>query len=563
MRPLICIASTAMLLIIAACTYEQPESLYGNVQEKGTEPELVTIKERNPDFPWKDRKTDYASMKKSSAQGTIELKDLIGRSWKNVVFPIDNPRNKGWEVLDQSKIPQNHYPIDKNSSIITTCNMFSFANYDRYYEKSGDSIKFEMSIGGNNNADKTKEIINANANMSYSMAFSNEYEEIEKNAFGYLAVSVEKHNHKIQVSDMLKRDAALDYLSESFKYRLYNTMPENNFIEYGGYVLTNFFSGGKAYVMYNATSKETYTTAELEGHMETEIGATFGFVSGKMSMGYSSSSISKQTSKFAENRLFIQSIGGGESLLESYGFAVLDANPIEIDLNDWIHSLNDESTNEIIEIGQKGLVRLSDFILEKNLRDRYEALYNKKDISPRTLSEPYIYIKEVYMQSPARSYKTYLVTKYGDALEIGSAVINKNTQNLSSCIDSEVQRLEGMLGLEVRTSMSLILMNSPVLNPNDSLVYNFGTYEGEYYQRSHFNESKMTKITNEDGSVYLFCYDDNDGKYYVYTIYDEHTRYDYAMTDFLDNVPEIQGTPSYIKIRKNRMFNSSHIVNVL
>lgn len=95
MRPLICIASTAMLLIIAACTYEQPESLYGNVQEKGTEPELVTIKERNPDFPWKDRKTDYASMKKSSAQGTIELKDLIGRSWKNVVFPIDNPRNKG------------------------------------------------------------------------------------------------------------------------------------------------------------------------------------------------------------------------------------------------------------------------------------------------------------------------------------------------------------------------------------------------------------------------------------------------------------------------------------
>lgn len=536
-------------VFLSSCSYEKPESLSSDYKENLEITETVILKERNKNYPWHGREND-AIINKTSAVETIGMDNMLGISWKTDVFPIDNPHNKGFKVIDMQKVPKNKYEWGKNSMNVSNFDMFSFADFSRYLEKSCDSSKFEASAGIDWN------FVDAKIQSSYSNIFSTEFEEIQKMVFGCLDVWVKKFNYKLLAGTPFKKDASLFYLSPSFKQQLYGDTPENNFITYGGYVLTNFDAGGKVSVMYQAKSKEVYSSVVQEQNMDAEMSGTFSMVNGKMSFGYEHISISKNTSKFSENKLKIQSIGGSESILESYGLITLGDDNVDLELQGWVHSLNDESNHEIIEIREKGLSKISDFILEKNLKDKYEKMYTMPNITSREVCEPYIMIESKTATFFIHRFTIYLVTKYGDKLKIGEASIDTREESESTYLDSEIQRLGSMLGVAIKKRGTPLKTN--IYYPIDTT--GFAEIDTRLYKESYFDRSQMSKITNDDGSIYLFSYNKSNDKYYVYTIYNESVRYDYAMTDFLNTVPEIQCSEEELKFR---LFNNRHIVNAL
>lgn len=481
--------------------------------------EYVVLKERDPNYPWVPVQRTGLSR---SAPTSLGFKDCVGRSLKFNTFPIENLENLGYPVIDMDKLTKD-YPSYYTSWRIgnQSAESFSYSSFDRFLENSSTTKKisggFSLNLG----------IFKIGAKKKMTEVFSKSYVENNRSVFGMLSILVKDSCFNLQVSSNIKKKIKSDYLHKTFKDELYNTTPDEFFSNYGAFVLSRYITGGKALGYYCGFYKESETVEAKEKDMNKEIAASFGTKRDSASMnlgigkGFTNGSTS--TNKFSSLWTSVQTVGGATG---SIGVSIpQDINTINVDLSDWMKSLNDKTNHSIIDVLEDGLIPITDFIVEENLKNAMLDIYKNGIGKIAPLQEPYILFSQWTGTVAGVGWFTYLVTRFGDKILLRETFANP-ANNFPKSIEDEVQRISSMFGLKIVHDLNLDGFQDAVSGPSYTEQVLFDA----------FNENKMTKfINNQDKTIYLL-YSDGDNRY-AYSIHYNRLLTEYVMKDFVNRLP--------------------------
>ena len=121
---------------------------------------------------------------------------------------------------------------------------------------------------------------------------------------------------------------------------------------YGEFVLTSYYTGGRASALYYGLDKQSTDFKSKERDMDKSINASYSWdknsASGDFSIGTKDGNSSTANESFSELRVSIKTLGG------AYGHNVAtppyDVKNTSINLTSWLQSLNDSRTHTMIDI---------------------------------------------------------------------------------------------------------------------------------------------------------------------------------------------------------------------
>lgn len=522
------------------------------------EQDLVTVsseksrvlKERDPNIPWVP--TEYKSKTilktKTEPSGRISMsyRDYLGCSYKSNIYPFEDTRNLGFPVIDINKL-SNDYPSYVLSWKNNTgeANVFSYASFDRY--NSNSTVTKKVSTGFSLNLG----LFSIGAKHSYSNVFTNTLTENRNSVFGELNVIIRDSCYRIQLSSNIKNKIKEKYLLQEFKDELYHTHPSEVFCNYGGFVLSNYVTGGKATAMYIGTYKQTATSETKEKKMKNEISASYGFnfsdkdgkASGNLSLGRGNNSGISTTNEFSSINMAIRTLGGNSSFASfSVPKEIKDTN---VDLSDWITSLNDKSNNTLIEFGIDGLIPISDLIVENNLRKEMEKYYVSGVTTPLKLIEPYISIDIVYWNNQVLALGANLNTRFGDKVLLTRTLFlpQRDEELIKKYPKEEAERISKKFGLKVVNNYNNIGEQYSVRNSDLSdgnTVLRGGISDGPIVS-DIFDKSHMKKFIY-NGTLYLIsdlAITTGDNRKSAFSIHDDRFLDEYAMRNFVNSLQTV------------------------
>lgn len=261
--------------------------------------------------------------------------------------------------------------------------------------------------------------------------------------FGELNVAIDQNVYEMQYSTNIRAKIMENYLTTTFKDELYNTPMSEFYNNYGAFVLKKFITGGRATAFYVGLYKQEATTAVKEKALDNEISGSFSFknvgASADLSFGKNSSGSGSSTENgVTELSMAIETVGGSPA----YPIFTIPQKleDVNIDLSQWMASLTDKTTHSIVDIADEGLLPISEFILEKNMKDRI-GLYMKggNGLKPY-YEEPQIILqcgKGSFWEPTVRCY-AYLYTRNHEFITLSHEVvpdvdvwINTKSQQLS------------------------------------------------------------------------------------------------------------------------------------
>jgi hypothetical protein len=502
----------------------------------------VILKERNSDFPWSPSdfrtKNTLRSGSLSNSYPGLSHRMFLGHSLKNNVYPLEDTRNLGFQVIDMEgfiKDNPSYVRAWKNSSGEAT--FFSYATFDRYTSNSSVTKNvsggFKLNLGlfsiGNKNTLKS--------------VFTTTFAEDKNTTFGELNIMVRDSCYQIQTSSNILEKIRLNYLSNDYKDELYNTHPSEFFTNYGGFVLSNYVMGGKATAMYAGTYKKTETNETKEKNLNSEINASYGFsykgssgsASGDLNLGRSNTSGTSVTNEFSSIMMSIKTIGGNSTFAS---FSVpKEVKNTSVDLSSWMSSISDKSTHSIVEFGTESLIPITDFIVERNLRNQIRDYYSTGINTYENLKEPKITIDIVaYSQPQVYVLGTFLHTRFGNKILLKSKFMGNMLQPnfmeiVRTYLDDEANRVTKMFG--VRVTSSALLRKSVGQQPQT------------YFDFDGFDEDDLGKVTHK-GVTYIVSnyiitkdYHPLYGKKFALSIHNDRFINEYAMRDFINRLPTI------------------------
>ena len=509
------------MLIFGSCQDDRD-----NLPPKQDHDKYVVLKERDPNHPWVPVKRKGLSR---SAPVSIGLKDCVGRSLKCDAFPIENMENLGYPVIDMDKFTKD-YPGYFTSWRLGNgfAESYSYASFDRFLENSSTTKK----VGGGLSLNLG--IFKIGAKRKVTKVFTKSYAEDSQSVFGMLSVLIRDSCYNLQLSSNIKKKIVSNYLHEIFKDELYNTSPSEFFSNYGGFVLSRYITGGKALGFYCGTYNNTEKSETKERDMNTEISGSYGFknvsASADLGIGKNFADGSSSTNKFSSLQTSIQTVGGSP---EFAAFSIpQDINTINVDLSGWIRSLNDKKTHSIIDIMDEGLIPITDFIIEDNLKEAIFDIYKNGVKTTDPLQEPYILIQIDVLFMQGGEWKSYLVTRYGEKILL-RYVRFEGESRINGTINHEVQRLKKIFGLRIVVDSQIgdDWRDAPVDTPF-AIVDEF------------LGEEYMSKFVDPDnGTIYLLLdtgiFLDKDN---VYTIHSDKILDEYVMQDFVNRLPVVNIT---------------------
>lgn len=109
--------------------------------------------------------------------------------------------------------------------------------------------------------------------------------------------------------------------------------------------------------------------------MNTDISASYGFkfqkdkdgnVSAEGGIGKDYSHATTSTNKIEAMETSVKTIGGSP-FFSNFSIPTKVDNA-DINLSQWVSSLNDKSTHKIIDIADEGLIPITEFMLEENMK---------------------------------------------------------------------------------------------------------------------------------------------------------------------------------------------------
>lgn len=521
-----------IVLFAISCNNEDEISNPTSLSNQDDSTSEIILQERDPNLPrvWSKKTTPRPNTRASFTDAT----DFLGNSYaiENGTSIIGDFSNAKFPIVNMEKLLQRYpsYIIAKELRTTSTEAM-SYASFERLETTSSytKTVKTGFSLNiGPFKMGRTKTITDI---------FKHNTDHSEQAVHGELSVEVINGMISLQTTPSALRRISADYLDELFVDALYNSSMVELMQSYGEFVLTSYYTGGRASALYYGLEKKSTDFNSKERDMDRSINASYSWdknsVSGDFSIGTKDGNSSTATESFSELRVSIKTLGG------AYGYNVAtppyDVKSTSINLTSWLQSLNDSRTHTMIDIQDGGLYPISDFILEENFKQRYNDTHMEFQFQ-ELLEEPYIEIMKVYVRKSSSGEKLYdivpvLSTRQGDKLIFS----NPNATNQS---DAELKANSSIITFTEKSNAikdkkskyyKLAIKANPnkVINPIIQTTLSFSI--------NNVNETGMYKFKNPNTNIWYIY---NPTSLYCFAYYDDDYILDaYGILDWVNNIP--------------------------
>lgn len=426
MRPFIIFS--AIILLMASCTKE--DEIFS--EDKTLFEDGEVIFERPADNPWIPYVYHKQSRSNSERITVISTKDCLGYSFKSDVAPLENMINLGYKVIDIEKLSTTYPDKVRTWKILTQdAKSFSFSDFDNFSSKSEIAKKIKTGH------DLKLLFLSFGHKHTFSSLFGESLLTDSNSVLGELDVIFRDSCYELGYTSSLKTEIQKSFVSPSFIHDYHYMRPYEFFQNYGGVVAANFYSGGRAMALYAGVYNEEVDSATKERNMDKEIESSFSWsndsdkpnssFSNNLSFGRGKNAELSITKKFSSVKMAIKTLGGNAS---SSAFSMpQEVGKSSINLSSWVASLDNPNNHVISEFADGGLIPITDFILEDNIRSMIKSCMDGA-ISNRTY-EPQLFIlkKSQQNENPYEAI-VVLLTKHGQYNVIGWFSIDKTESNL-------------------------------------------------------------------------------------------------------------------------------------
>ena len=391
----------------------------------------IILQERNPNLPLEEKLILSKPQTRKSNSGKDEI--FLGYSYKikdrNHIQGSIN--SLGFPIIDIDSI-RKYRPsyLQEKLITVTETNIFTYNNLDKYLYDSrfGKKVSSEFTFNPKVFATEKKEAI--------TKLFGN----IEKATYGELEVCFIKGQSTLNHLPSSRLWYISQFQNHIFTNILYNAPMASILNEFGEFILTDYFTGGKVYALFASKAKEGTTAQQKEDDMYTSINTSVINLNNATSinLGFNGSNFDATTTfKSTDTYLDMKTFGGEVSQSVAINTKVSNIN---IDLTPWRYSLKDMANNTMIDIADNSLYPLSAFVLEQNFKQRLDDTFNEILPANKELVPPRIEIVRVLARTTPSNEALYdvaavLVTRQTDRIILSDAMA-------SSATDEELRKNE-------------------------------------------------------------------------------------------------------------------------
>lgn len=483
----------------------------------------------------------------------LNFDDVLGRSFKVDYFPFENMQNVGAPIIDMERLNADYdwatiLPLRESFSSV-----FSYSTFDRYQTTSTTSKKiysgFELNFG----------LFKIGNKSAYYKHFTKTLIESSNSVFGQLDIEVNDAVYKLAVNSNRLKLIRKNYLESDFINDLYNLSPYELFTFYGPFVITNFITGGRATAIFAGISKTMASGETLEKNMDIELASSFTFKKnedGTVSLGFGKGFTNGQvnTETFTQLDASLTTSGG------AYGFGAFTTpcsiDNMNIDLTAWANSLNNSETHAMVDIQDSGLIPLSEFIVEANLKAQYRNYVASGDLPSKNFTEP----KLVYSWTPVYIggvpifvHYMSLITRFNDIIAIREDILSVAEHTRGGAKREEaifdklcnIYKIKSEIEIHPTTDTSAIdgdLRNSILYtseNSNSRISITADSVSNYVYKSGIFLEPKMKKYHDTDNKTLYLLYNENDKKvgYSIYMGKGDYLLDTYGIRQWVNTLP--------------------------
>lgn len=544
------------ILSLASCSDDMETidktSVNPSLEKEGN----IVIQKRNPGLPSIKQQDFNTIQSRSDIFGESGNTDAFlgsGYKLKEGSYILGDFSNVGHSIVDLNAVKAYDETYTRGIRLNSTeTTSFAYATFDRYQRNSLVTKKVTSGFSIN------LKIFSLGRKKTTTEKFYKVIDNTDETAYGELNINFANSQFTLQSSDANKKLYARQFLTKSFIRSLYNSPISSTLDNYGDFVLTGYLTGGKAYASYVGVSEKKLTIDAKEKGIEKSINASFSLKkdtqdSAKVNLGFTSSNYDSISTTFNKDKTFIyiKTFGG----IREGSEAEVAATPIKdlnINLTSWMRSLNDVSTHTMIDIADNGLCPLSDFVLEKNFKQRLDDTFNEVLPTYTNLVIPYIEIVRVMNRSTSSYEALYdvaavLVTRQADRIILSDG-------KASTATDAELRKNEDNT-IFMQKVEKITAEKSQFFSPDIEISYNKKTRLNPILRSplcidlTGFNEKNF----------YRFYYEKTNIQY----IYDPHTRicFSYFVDEGDDEVLDIYGIRGWVESLPEKKISIASLAN--
>lgn len=488
---------------------------------------VIILKDRDTNYPWSPSNLKRESKSNVSFK-SVSFKSYLGYAWKGDNFLNGYTKDITYPVINTSKLLLD-YPSYYSEKLVNEAraNSFSYSNFDRYISNSTTINKissgFSIKLG----------LFSLGSKRTMTDVFSQKVTNESKTVYGELNIIYECNQYKLQNSTNIVNKIVEKYLHKDFIEELYLTHPSEFVNNYGKFVLCNFITGGKAIALYSGLYTGYESEIGREAEMDKGINASYGFnyqaqndgkISGNLGMGKKYTGSTSTLEQMKSLQVSVKTIGGTPMFAEFSSPQNIDN--LNINLSSWLNSLSNFNNHAIVDIYDGGLIPISEFVLEENLKKKIERYIENGNTAIEPFQEPYIKISIQTVQSPLHLVFSELCTRYGDRIMLRRYLCMSDA--IKNIIQKEKERLSQGFGLKI------IADQGPKEATSDRC---------EILDFNNFLTMKKV-IDSTTGAIFLL--DDNNPST-AYTIRANRLLDDYIMRNLVDSLPMIDKSIADIK----------------
>lgn len=464
--------STVLLGLIITSCYKEIDPITSDT-DKGNE--IVVVQQRNPKLPSRSINRPIVIGNGQHTKFTNDNVEIIGNSdaLLGYSYSVGNSilgdiSNVGHPILDLNTVKQ-YSPTAVSSKGINhfDSNRLSYTSYDNYESKLSETNKiattFSVDIG----------LFKIGRKKTIESTFSSEITSSDKVIYGELNMVYYNSSYKLNSAN--RKLYARECLSTDFQKNLYASTIGDVMDGYGGFILTGYITGGKAFSLYAGTINKDSSSTSDEHKMDEAIDASMSWkdnsASVSCSFGNGNGSSTSTDLGFSKLHTKLWLYGGNPVGLAMTSASDLDN--ININLDSWVESLSNSNTHTIIDITDNGIYPLSEFVLEENFKRRIEGTLLGSLPHYPSFVTPYIEVARVFERYSATNgnalydIAAVLTTRQGDkiVLRTGDAA-TATDDDLSSNEDASIfaqraaaiaQAKQKYYDLEIRVNPSIRL----------------------------------------------------------------------------------------------------------
>lgn len=531
-----------IILFTISCSNEEEIGDYTPGNYQGNPTSAIILQERDPKLPrvWSKKPAHRGTTRADFTDAT----DFLGYSYTvaNGTSIIGDFANAKYPIVNMKKLLE-RYPsyIDSKELRTAEAKPLSYSDFNRL-EKNKSFTKtvksgFSLNIGP----------FKLGREKTIKETFIHNTDDSEKTVYGELSLEVVNGMLNLQTGSSALKKIAGDYLDELFVDALYNSSMVELMQSYGEFVLTGYYTGGRASAFFYGEERESKLFDSREKDMEVAIKASYEWnpknpetpkdtissVSGNLSIGTKRGNSETLTSKFSQLSYSIKTLGG------AYGYSVstppYDVTTFSIDLTPWLQSLNDPRTHTMIDLQEGGLYPISDFILEENFKQRYKDTHMEFQYQ-ENLNEPYIEIIKMYVRKSSSGEKLYdivpvLNTRQGDKLIFTnpSTINQSDTELRANSTTATFLTKSNAIKDEKSKYYQLKIQAEPnkTINPIIQTTLSF--------QINNVDEKNMYKFKNSNTNIWYIY---NPSSLYCFAYYDDdYIPEAYGILDWINSIP--------------------------